>query len=660
LEQRQGRYRLLPESELNRSGTRFYRYLAREIPANKATFIPVELTRHTFSDLLPAISCVYPVYQSGPSGLLIFQIYAQSFFKIVEQEMPHGPSGTVMLVNADGYYLYHSAKKKDWNRLLASKQTDNLVADYGQQVASSILSSRTDSFHETNDQMVAHAPLFAGHGDMGSSYTILKSVPREEFLASVEMYKKLFIGLLGLFLLGSLLLSYVATRQFTGPVQKLRREAEVIARGHYHSRVDVHTYDEIEDLAQQFNIMAESLEQREEEIARHREELEEMVRLRTRELENEKGKLEAILDNVPSGFLLLDKEYRIRSASAALRQITGKSVETLLGQPCYEVMGDGTKCSNCPAVRSFRSGTMETQLMRRVRAGGEERYLEHVSVPLRKNGEVASVLEIITDVTERKRLQDQLIRSERLATTGEIAAVIAHEMRNSITSVRMILQLLSENEKIIDTDRESLDVALDSLGRMEGVVSDLLQLSRPTELDRRMENCNDILRDSIEFARHQMVLRQVGMEIDLAPDLPGLLLDSDHIREAIVNLILNASQALDGKGKICVRSRLTTLSKELRDLGDVGEVSPETGAVGVQEVVLRKGEGVVRIDVEDTGCGIPAENLPRVFDPFFTTNVDGTGLGLSFVKRVVNEHGGIVTVQSEVGRGSEFSIYLPA
>lgn len=432
---------------------------------------------------------------------------------------------------------------------MAFKETANLGADYGEGLASAILASNTNGFHEIRRQMVAHSPLFERHSGMGSVYTILKSVPREEFFAPVQKFKGVFVTLLAVFLLGSLFLSYVATKQFTRPVQKLRQEAEVIAGGDYHSRVDVRTYDEIEDLARQFNIMAQSLEQREEQIARHHEELEQKVRLRTRELENEKDKLQA--------------------------------------------------------------------------------------------------------------MQDQLVRSERLAATGEIAAVIAHEMRNSVTSVRMILQLLSENRNIIDTDRDSLDVALDSLGRMERVVKDLLDLGRPTALNRRLEDCNDILRTSIEFARHQMGLGETALEADLDPTLRPVMLDRDRIKEAMVNLILNASQATDGGGTISIRSRRVVLNKELRDLGEVGDSSDETTEIGVQEIVLPKGTEVLQIEVIDTGRGIPEEHLARVFDPFFTTKINGTGLGLSFVKRVVNQHGGIVSASSQVNKGSRFILFIP-
>jgi len=656
---RQGRYEALPDTALNRAGTYFYIYLAHKIPPNQATFIPVELRGDDEHSLFPAISCIYPIYEPEFSSVLILHIDAPSFFEIVEQQTPHSPAGTVMLANAEGYYLYHSEKKKDWNRLLASKETQNLRSDYGERTAQRLLSYDASPIHEANGELIAHAPIFGGQSGFDSEYTILKSVPEAKIFAPVNAFKKIFFGVTGFFLFVSLFLAYLATRQFTEPIQKLRREAEVIANGDYHSRVDVHTYDEIEALAYQFNIMAESLEKRDVELAKHREQLEQMVQARTKELQDEKSKLQVILDNVPSGFILLDKNYTVLSASAALQSITGKPVEAFLGRSCHEVIGNGHLCVGCPTEKVFRTGQMDIQLHRWTDAEDDERYVEHLSVPLKKDGQVEAALEILTDVTERKRLQDQLIRSEKLATTGEIAAVIAHEMRNSLTSVRMILQLLSEAGGLSPSHRESLNVAMDSVGRMERVVSDLLQLTRPTPLNKKPENLNAILQDSIEFVKPQLAQKEIQLHVELFSRLPEAPLDRDHAKEAVVNLLLNASQAIDGRGDIRLRSGVTKLKRELRDLGEVGISRSNQVFLGVKEVVLKKGTPVLFAEIKDTGCGMAPDQIKRIFDPFFTTKINGTGLGLSFVKRVVNEHGGLVTVESEEGKGSKFCIFIP-
>jgi len=655
---RAGAYRLMPASFLNQSGTSFYLYLAQRNPSEKAIFLPVELIGRESQTLLPGISCIYPVPKPQPRGLLVFQIHAQAFFDVVEQKTPHSPSGKVMLVNSEGYYLYHSLKKKEWNRLLASKDSLNIKTEYGEQAALKLLSTSSEPFIDVHDEIVAHAPLFTEHEGLGG-YTLVKSVSKEKIYAPTKTFTKIFVGLTGLFLLIALGLAYLATHQFTEPIAKLRREASVIARGDYHARVNVSTYDEIEELAHQFNVMAQSLEQREAEIESYREHLEQTVERRTRELRGEKDKLQAILDNVPSGFILLDKNYRILSASAALEAITGKPVRQLLGRSCYEVLGNGQRCPGCPGDEAFRTTRMQTRASQYTAPDGEERHLEHVSIPLFKHGKVEQMLEIITDVTERDLLQEQLIRSERLAATGEMAAVIAHEMRNSLTSVRMILQLFARDVSPAAPDSESLDVALDSVHRMERVVTDLLTLARPASLERVHSDINAIIRESVEFSMHEIEKRKIELVLDLHPGVPQLALDREHMKEVFVNLILNAAQAIQNEGTIEIRSQLKTLTKRYRELGNVSSLSGESGTLKVEEVLLKKGEEVVQVDVKDSGCGISRANMKRLFDAFYTTKTDGTGLGLSFVKRVVSQHGGLVVVQSRPGEGSCFSIMIP-
>lgn len=659
IEKRDTAYHILDESELNRAGTQYHMNMARQIRPNAAVFLPVELRLKNGRDHLPAIGCVYPVVRRALLGVLVFYIPADRFFSVIERSTQSGPAGKMMLANAEGYFLYHSAKKKDWDRLLAARESENLIAEYGEQSARELLAASADSVIEVGRELVAAAPIFPKYRGFAGSYTILKSVSKKEINAPVLAFTKLFLGILGFLLLSSLTLAYFATRQLAGPIRKLRQEAGRIARGDYHSRVDIKTYDEIEDLASQFNLMAEAVDQRERELARHREQLELAVQERTQELRQEKDKLQAILDNVPSGFLLIDRDYKIISASAAMERIAGLPPEKLLGRTCYDVLGNAEYCQHCPSQHALAYGTPEQTFMQRIGEDGEEHFYEHVAVPLKRNGHVESVLEIITDITQRKRLQDQLVHSERLAATGEIAAFIAHEMRNSVTAIRMILQLLRENSEADDADAESLDVALNSLQRIDRVVNDLLQLARPARLLKKSEDLNAIIRDSLALAEHQVMKKGIDVSLELAPDLPHLMLDRDQIKEAIVNLLLNAVQATAPSGSIRVRTTVKKLSRSMRELGEVGILAAETARIGVQEIVLAKGTRAVEVEISDNGSGIAAEDLPRIFNPFFTTKINGTGLGLSFVKRVINEHGGVITVKSRSGKGSSFSLTIP-
>jgi len=651
-------YRSHLPSELNQTGSTLYFYLVDRNPEKRVLVLPAEFRGPEHENLLPSIVCVYPVRQPKLTGILVFHIKAEAFFDVIEQETAHNLDGNIMLVNSEGTYLYHSTKKKDWNRLLASKDSLNLQTDYGSGQARKLLSATSARTLEFNDEIVAHAPLFDEQSGFGG-YTLLRSVSKKEIFAETKTFGLFFVIVSTTFLVVALLLSYWATRQFTEPLEKLEREASVIAEGNYRARVNIKTHDEIEQLAGQFNVMAESLQQREEEIARHRGQLENTVQQRTRELSAEKDKLRAILDNVPSGFLLLDRNFKILSASAALEKISGKPVNKTVGLSCKDVLGDGEVCEHCPGDLAFQSGKMQRKVSSRVTSEGEKRYFEHMSVPIKSKGRVEQILEIITDVTERRRLQEQLVHSERLAATGEMAAVIAHEMRNSLTSVTMILQLLATTEGVLASESESLEVALNSLHRMETVVMDLLQLARPSPMKRCLTDVNDIAGEAIELARHEIDKRGISLQQELAENLPLLELDPEHMKEAIVNLLLNAAQAVDGKGGITISTRLRILQQSLRSVGEVAVTKGDVTDFDVHDVVLTSGTRVVQIDIKDSGCGIPETTVERIFDPFYTTKTDGTGLGLSFVRRVASEHDGLVLATSKLAEGSCFSIVMP-
>lgn len=403
----------------------------------------------------------------------------------------------------------------------------------------------------------------------------------------------------------------------------------------------------------------------EAEIERHTEHLEEMVQSRTQELHEEKNRLQVILDHVPSAFITLDKDFRIESASAALYNLTGHRFEEVRGKPCYEVFGKSEFCHVCPSRRAFSSGRMESDVkpskgqmiidrssgrpLPNPAWGDNERFLEHVAVPIKRNGQIESILEIITDITERKRLQEQMIRTEKLSATGEMAAVIAHEMRNSLTSVKLILQFLAESHTASPPEKDSVEVAVDSIHQMESVVNELLNFARPAPPKLTIKNLNEVVRESIALSRHLIDRKRLRLVEDLSPEVPAMKLDADRLKEAFINLILNATQAVSERGKICISTHATRLSHSL------SEYFSERKA----PITLKNGQPVIRVEVTDNGCGIPKENLPRIFDPFFTTKIDGTGLGLAMARRVIHEHGGVITVESEIHKGTTFTFVLP-
>ncbi len=665
-------YRVVPASELRQSGEAYYFLLVKNEHFKKINFAPAELMGKN-GERISVMSFAMPLERKNRlAGILIADVFEKEFIRVIESKRRFELSRKIMLATAEGFYLYHSEKKTDWNRLLASREEDNLRRDYPPQVVDSILSGHEGTFTKETNEIISYAPLFPRNAVLeneaiapafSAQIFVIESVPESVIMSRVRSFAFIFIGLLVLFLASALVLGLVATRQFTRPIGQLEAGAEVIAHGSYAHRIYVETGDEIGKLADQFNVMASALESHEKEIQRHQETLEEMVRQRTHELVEEKTKLQALLDNVPSAFILLDKDFRIQTVSAAFEGLTGFALSEVKEKDCGVLFQNGDACVQCLCRKAVEKGTIESRIEDVVGKNQSMRFLERVAIPMRENGEITSVLQIITDVTKRKRFEQELVHAEKLTAAGEMSSIIAHEFRNSLTSIKMILQLLRESKRVSRTEKKSLDVALDSIRHMDEIVIELLDFARPKVIQTSTAKLNDVVNDSLEFIKAHLKERHIEISKKLDAALGTQKLDVSQIKEAIINILLNAIQSMNissstkHSGKISVITKKLNLAETLRELvfGNEGEERGEHRP----EIVLEKGTACALVEVSDTGCGIEEDQFHRIFDPFYTTKNNGTGLGLPMVKRTVNAHGGVVTVASTKGNGTTFRIYLP-
>jgi PAS domain S-box-containing protein len=668
------RFSIVLPADLRRSGQAYYFLLTEDLHRGEIAFSPVELTYRSVQTI-PVLSFATPLF--GPTkrvGVLIANVFAGNLFKELEAQRNLGMNETVVLVSSDGHYLYNSGDRGDWNRLIASRQENNLQKDYPPSVAGMIISGNEGIISGEADEIIAYAPLLpmwrlSSRGERSPSVTtslyIFESVSRENITRDARASAMTFVGFLIVFFCGALGLGLLATRQFTRPISEVRRGADIITRGNYHHRLKVETGDEIEALARQFNVMAASLEAHEREIQEHRSHLEEMVDHRTRELVDQKGKLQAILDNVPSAFVMLDGTGRIQTASEAFTSITGLSLEEVQGKESSVVLRTKGLCQM--AGWGAVAGKIESHIDRIVDENGAEQFLEHTTIPIAENGETTAILQIITNITKRKRLEEHLIHSEKLMATGEMAAIIAHGFRNSLTSIKMILQLQQESRQLGRGSRRSLRVALDSISRMETVVQELLNFARPSPMVFRTAELNALIDQALALLDPRLKEHRVSVRKSLDVHLPPMTLDEAQIRESIVNLLLNSYQAIEsqpskgGRGKIAIATKRVVLQKILRDYHSPDMTQEHRGENegNGREIVLRKGRECVRITIADNGPGIEGATIRRIFDPFFTTKTNGTGLGLPMVKRAVNAHGGVLSVKSSKGKGTTFEIILP-
>ena len=240
--------------------------------------------------------------------------------------------------------------------------------------------------------------------------------------------------------------------------------------------------------------------------------------------------------------------------------------------------------------------------------------------------------ELSTYVQQLKESQEQLIQAEKLTSLGQMAASIAHEINNPLAGVLVYTQLLS---KKIASDTFKEEEALDYLSKMESevnrcsrIIRNLLDFARQKELMLRLVDINRVLEQVLSLVGHQAQLQNIEVVKEFSPSLPNVMADFDQLQQVFTNLTLNAIQAMPNGGKLTLRSSVVDTE--------------------------------VKIDVQDTGCGIPKENLSKLFTPFFTTKEKGkgVGLGLAVVHGIIERHRGRIKVQSEVGKGTTFSVYL--
>jgi len=244
--------------------------------------------------------------------------------------------------------------------------------------------------------------------------------------------------------------------------------------------------------------------------------------------------------------------------------------------------------------------------------------------------------------TQELRIAEaETARTEKLASVGLLAAGIAHELNNPLTGVLTFTTLLRKKLPDGSPDAEDLDLVIRETKRCATIIRRLLDFAREKTPEKKFTDLNQVIEDTARIIERPASFRDVEIAMDLDRNLPPVWVDADLIKQVIMNMLVNAQHAIENEGNITVRSRRFP--------------QPKSSEPGMEPVPM------VEISIIDTGCGIPEKNLKRIFDPFFTSKEvgKGTGLGLSVSHGIVRAHGGAIEVESTVGKGSTFRIYLP-
>ncbi len=352
--------------------------------------------------------------------------------------------------------------------------------------------------------------------------------------------------------------------------------------------------------------------------------------------------LRSLVASAPDGIVILRGPFIVFANPAASRLLGSDRPEDVLGRPIVELLHpDDAKVAQERIQSMLRSGAKHTNAYQYRPAAERVRHtvVEISSVPIDYEGAPA-VLAFARDVTERKALEARLIRSDRLAALGTLAAGVAHEINNPLAYVLLNLQFLERklpqlmtHPELMETFLKRLRDAVAGAQRVGTIVRDLRTFARPDEESRGPVDIGDVIESSIRMAHHEM--RHRAQVIQQLPTLPMIDGNVGRLEQLFLNLLVNAAHAMDAnqleRNQISINAR-------------------------------NEDNGTISIEVADNGCGMPPEVLDRVFDPFFTTKPigQGSGLGLPICQSIVHSLGGNISIHSEVGRGTKVTVTLVA
>jgi len=370
--------------------------------------------------------------------------------------------------------------------------------------------------------------------------------------------------------------------------------------------------------------------------------LEELVQERTKELSISEQRFRALFDNANDGVVVLDKNGIIINMNNKFCELHGFNKELLIGTHFRFLEVEDHKDEKEERLRRILNGeplVFETEHYKR---DGSRILLEVSSKGINIGGDLY-VQSFHRDITEKKAIQEQLIHSQKMESIGQLAGGIAHNFNNLLTAMLGNAELLKEYSDMDDESKQRVN-NIESSARKAGIlVSKLLSFARREKSDVLPLNLNDVANDSAKLFEG-VLDKRIGLKTNLSDNIPTVEGDPSQLEQVIMNLMVNARDAMPDGGLIIIKTSLIEIERDRFNMPSY----------------IMPGKYVL-LTISDTGSGIPKEIINGIFEPFFTTKEKGkgTGLGLAMVYGVIKNHKGYITVQSEVGKGSTFDVYLP-
>ncbi len=470
--------------------------------------------------------------------------------------------------------------------------------------ASEIISHDTAFVRETNDKtrgpiLEAITPLMVGTKRIA---TLRVEFSLKDFYAKANDLAKRILYITTIAAGGSIILVVLGINAMTKPIRKLSKAMDAIDYGRFEDFPIRYSDDEIGHLQKSF--------------------MEMVRRLKDADLQ-----WENTFNSITDYMTIHDKDYRIVKANMALAQKLNTTPDGLKGKTCWQVFHNSNgPCSDCPHAVTLGTRKPSTLEIEYTSLSGI--FLATTFPVFNEKGEIAGTVHVAKDITQEKRLQEKLIQSEKMAVMGQMTAGIAHEINNPLNSILGYATYLIETMSDTSPNKDELTRIAGAASRCKDAMQRFLNFARETPKSMEHVEVKEVVEEAMSLCYHILASQKTEFvrEVDMGL---WITVDKRQIEDVLVNMVLNACQSMETGGKLCIKAY--------------------------------KDEDRIKIEISDTGCGIPQENIKKIFDPFFTTKEPGkgTGLGLALSRTIIENHNGTIACQSTVGKGTTFTISLP-
>jgi len=623
--------------------------------AQKGTYIKDVYFSETKKVPLMAVSA--PILDSQTQeflGVLAARVRLNDLNNITTNETGMGKSGEIYIVNKYGFMVTPSRFKED-AVLKERVNTKNVRQAWLHKDIKHVLSQDklADVFSSYRGVQVLGAHEFIPQ----MQWAVLAEIEQKEVFQPLAKLRLTFLVSLFITSIAAWLSGIFLAKLITGPLHKLHKGTEVIGNGNLDYKVGTDAKDEVGQLSRAFDTMTANLRTSTTSIENLNKEITEREKLETQLWESQE-RYRAFVDNTILGVAVMDTNYKIITVNPTFAGLFKKPASDFVGKCCFrEFEKHEAACAHCPGARAMASGKTEEVETQGVRDDGSSFWVHNRAVPFfDQNGALRGFIEMVEDIDARKKAeeelrgayeklkitQSQLMQSAKMASVGLLAGGVAHEINNPLTgvlnNVQLIKMMVAQNKDFnVNEFEELLNIIEESALRCTKITHSLLDFSHASKGLFQETSLNDIVEKVIILIGHELNLQNIIIHNELAPGLPNIWGDPQLLQQVIFDIFYNAKWAIQKKS------------------------SKEGGTINVKTEYDTENRRIL-IYIQDTGMGIPKENLERIFEPFFTTKPtgEGTGLGLSIIYNIIKQHNGSIEVKSEVNQGTTFKINLPA